>query len=110
VDETTPPPWHGVPPPLEVYREGSSAACRANVRREMLQLHLGMPDAGRDIIDQWNPSRRRHRTEIFCYGPLSCRLYKAGPARSVPGRRPGMSYTEEDWVDEEATSYRRRKE
>jgi len=50
------------------------------------------------IIDQWNPSRRRYRTETFCYGPRSCPFYKAGPARTVPGRRPGMIHTEEDWV------------
>lgn len=54
------------------------------------------------IIDQWNPSVVRRRFETFCYGPKSCPLYRAGPARKVPGRR-GMSYTEEDWVDEEAT-------
>jgi len=71
----------------------------------MLQPHLGMPDAAEMIIDQWNPSRRRYRTEAFCQGPLSCRLYQTGPARTVPGRR-GMTYTEEDWVDDEATSPR----
>jgi hypothetical protein len=32
-------------------------------------------------------------------------LYKAGTARKVPGRH-GMSYTEEDWVDGDATSHR----
>jgi hypothetical protein len=48
--------------------------------------------------------------------PFSCRcfmnllaflgpLYRSGPARKVPGRH-GMSYTEEDWVDDEATSRR----
>jgi hypothetical protein len=57
------------------------------------------------IIDQWNPGRRPDRTETFCYGPRACRLYQAGPARTVPGRR-GMIYTEEDWVDDEATSHR----
>jgi hypothetical protein len=57
------------------------------------------------IIDQWNPSRHRYRTETFCYGPLACPLSKAGPARTVPGRR-GMTYIEEDWLDDEATSHR----
>ncbi len=57
------------------------------------------------IIDQWNPSKRRYRTETFCYGPRSCPLNRSGPARKVPGRH-GMSYTEEDWVDDEATSRR----
>ena len=57
------------------------------------------------IIDQWNPSQRRYRFETFCYGPKSCSLYKAGPTRKVPGRK-GMSWEEEDWVDEEATAHR----
>jgi len=57
------------------------------------------------IIDHWNPSRKRHRFETFCYGPKSCSFYRAGPTRKVPGRK-GMSYTEEDWVDEDATAHR----
>ena len=36
------------------------------------------------IIDQWNPSKRRYRTETFCYGPRSCPLYRSGPARKAP--------------------------
>jgi hypothetical protein len=58
------------------------------------------------IIDQWNPNKRRYRTETFCYSPISCPLYESGSARKVPGRH-GMTYTEEDWVDVEATSHRR---
>ena len=58
------------------------------------------------IIDQRNPGKRRYRTETFCYGPRSCALYEPGPARKVPSRRR-MTYTEEDWVDLEATSHRR---
>ena len=56
------------------------------------------------IIDQWNPSKRRYRTEAFCYGPRSCPFYRSGPARKVPGRR-GMTYTDRDWIDEEASSH-----
>ncbi len=110
-DELPPPPWRGVPPPLAVYRERGHRRLAARTFDEKCcsciwrcRMSVEM------IIDQWNPSRRRYRTETFCYGPLSCRLYKAGPARTVPGRRPGMSYTEEDWVDEEATSHRRPEE
>ena len=33
------------------------------------------------------------------------RNWRVGPAREVPGRK-GMSYTEEDGVDEDATSHR----
>ena len=39
------------------------------------------------IVDHWNPTHKRYRTETFCYVPLSCRLYKAGPTGKVPGRR-----------------------
>ncbi|MCU0690035.1 MAG: hypothetical protein MUF54_01405, partial [Polyangiaceae bacterium] len=35
----------------------------------------------------------------FCFGPLNCRRYRAGPTRTVPGRK-GMVYEEEDWVDQ----------
>ena len=57
-------------------------------------------------IDHWNPVNKRYRTETFCYGPKSCRLYKAGRARKVPGRK-GMSHEEEDWIDEAETEHRR---
>ncbi|HSQ81185.1 MAG TPA: hypothetical protein VLU54_08635, partial [Casimicrobiaceae bacterium] len=57
------------------------------------------------IIDQWAPDRREHRFETFCYGPRSCPSYRPGPMRKVPGRK-GMSWTEEDWVDEDATAHR----
>ena len=38
-------------------------------------------------------------------GRWPCLLYRAGPMRKVPGRK-GMSWEEEDWVDEDATSHR----
>ncbi len=57
------------------------------------------------IIDHWNPGKRDYRFETFCYGPLSCKFYKAGPTRKVKGRN-GMVYEEEDWVDEEAVGHR----
>ena len=101
-----PPPWLGVPPSLEVYRERGH-------RRLALQTYEGSCSsciwgsrmAVQMIIDQWNPSNQKFRQETFCYGPKSCSLYRAGPPRKVPGRK-GMSWTEEDWVDEDATSHR----
>ena len=57
------------------------------------------------IIDHWNPEKRRYRFETFCYGPKSCPIYKAGPARRVPGRK-GMVHVEEDWIDEQDTAQR----
>ncbi|HKK20655.1 MAG TPA: hypothetical protein VJ983_04210, partial [candidate division Zixibacteria bacterium] len=57
------------------------------------------------IIDQWNPSKKKYRFETFCYGPKSCAFYRAGATRKVPGRS-GMSWEEENWIDDEATSHR----
>jgi hypothetical protein len=104
--ETPPPPWRGVPPPLSVYRERGHRRLRAGTYEEKcMPCMWGCHMAVEMIVDQWNPSRRRYRTETFCYGPGSCPFYRSGPARKVPGRR-GMSYTEENWIDEEATSRR----
>lgn len=100
------PPWHGVPPPLPVYRErGHRRLDAATFDERCTTCVWGCRMAVEMIIDHWNPSKRRYRTETFCYGPLSCPLYRAGPKRKVPGRN-GMSYTEEDWVDGEETSHR----
>ena len=68
-----------------------------------LKRALSFGEAQRSF--DWNPSKRRYRTETFCYGPRACPPYRSGPERKVPGRH-GMSYTEEDWVDDEATSRR----
>ncbi len=100
------PPFLGVPPDLPTYRarghrrldartyEAKCAACIWGCRMPVEM-----------IVDHWNPSQKEYRFETFCYGPKSCALYRAGPTRKVPGRK-GMSYTEEDWVDEDATSHR----
>jgi len=48
---------------------------------------------------------RHHSYQGFCYGPKGSSICRAGPTRKVPGRQ-GMSYTEEDWVDEDATLHR----
>jgi hypothetical protein len=35
-------------------------------------------------------THEKHRFEAFSYGPKICPLYRAGPARNVPGRK-GLS-------------------
>jgi hypothetical protein len=104
--EEAPPPWHGTPPPLALYRErGHRRLAKKTYESKCATCIWGAKMAVEMIIDHWNPSQVRYRTETFCYGPLSCSFYKAGPTRKVPGRR-GMSYEEQDWVDEEATAHR----
>jgi len=101
-----PPPWLGVPPELETYRARSHRRLDARTYEAKCQSCIwGCKMAVEMIIDHWNPSVRRYRQETFCYGPKSCPLYKAGPTRKVPGRK-GMTWEEEDWVDEDATAHR----
>jgi hypothetical protein len=48
-EETPPPPWHGVPPPLSVCGErGHRRLAARTYQKKVCALHLGMPDAGRD--------------------------------------------------------------
>lgn len=102
----SPPPWLGVPPELPAYR--SRGHRRLDPRTYESFCHRciwGCRMAVEMTIDQWNPKEKRYRKETFCYGPKSCPKYQAGPIRKVPGRN-GMTWIEEDWVDEEATSHR----
>jgi hypothetical protein len=100
-------PWNGVPPSLTVYRERGHRRLAEKTYESKCQTCIwGCAMPVEMIIDHWNPGRVRYRTETFCYGPLSCPLYKPGPTRKVPGRN-GMSYEEPDWVDDNATSHRR---
>lgn len=100
------PPWNGVPPSLAVYRERGHRRLDARTyAAKCTSCQWGCNMAVVLTIDQWNPQQKKYRTETFCFGPLSCPVYRAGATRKVPGRR-GMSYEEEDWVDEEETSHR----
>ena len=49
--------------------------------------------------------RGHRRLDARTYESKCLTCIRAGPKRKVPGRK-GMSYTEEDWVDEDATSHR----
>lgn len=99
------PPWHGVPPDLEIYRKrGHRRLAARTYSTKCTSCIWGCRMAVEMIIDPWNP-KKRYRAEAFCYGPKSCQYYKAGPRRIVPGRK-GMRWEEPDWVDEQATAHR----
>lgn len=105
-DASSPPPWLGVPPALEVYRErGHRRLDPKTFDTKCGSCMWGAKMAVEIIIDQWNQSKVKWRVETFCYGPKSCALYRQGARRQVPGRK-GMSWLEDDWVDEEATRHR----
>lgn len=100
------PPFLGVPPDLGTYRKRGHRRLDARTYDAKCGTCIwGCRMPVEMIMDQWNPSRKQYRFETFCYGPKSCPSYRPGPARKVPGRK-GMSYTEEDWVDEDATAHR----
>ncbi|MGC1817431.1 MAG: hypothetical protein WA900_07225 [Casimicrobiaceae bacterium] len=100
------PPWTVLPPLLEVYRErGHRRLDARSFDAKCRGCTWGCRMAVEIVIDPWAPDRREHRFEAFCYGPKSCPSYRPGPMRKVPGRK-GMSWTEEDWVDEDATAHR----
>ena len=100
------PPWHGVPVDLDSYRARGHRRLSARTYESKCRSCVWgcrMPVVM--IVDQWQPGKKRYRFETFCYGPKSCRSYKPGPIRRVPGRH-GMVWEEPDWVDEEATAHR----
>jgi hypothetical protein len=100
------PPWHGVPEDLETYRWRGHRRLSARTYESRCKSCIWgcrMPVV--IIVDHRQPEKKRYRFETFCYGPKSCRLYKPGPQRKVPGRH-GMVWEEPDWVDEEATAHR----
>ena len=107
-EKTGGPPWQGVAPPLAVYRERGHRRLSEQAYETSCNACLwGCRMPVEIIIDQWKPWKRKCRFETFCYGPVSCPVYKAGPRRRVRGRKPGMTWEEPDWVDEEAVSERR---
>lgn len=106
VELSAEPPFLGIPPDLPTYRsrghrrlDGKTyeAKCATCIWGCMMPVEI--------IVDHWNPSQKKYRFETFCYGPKSCDVYRSGPMRKVPGRK-GMSYTEDDCVDQDATSHR----
>jgi len=70
------PPWQGIPPDIETYRERGHRRLAAQTYNVKCQKCLwGCKMAVEMIIDHWNPKQKRFRYETFCYGPKSCALY-----------------------------------
>jgi len=100
------PPFTGIPPDLDIYRSrGHRRLNPKTYQAKCFACIWGCKMPVEIIIDHWNSSNKKFRSETFCYGPKSCFFYKAGATRKVPGRR-GMVWEEEDWVDEDSTSHR----
>ena len=99
-------PWNGIPPGLDIYRSrGHRRLSPRTYESRCSSCIWGCRMPVIITVDHWNPEQRQYRFETFCYGPKSCRFYRPGPTRKVPGRK-GMTWEEEDWVDEDATAHR----
>jgi hypothetical protein len=100
------PPWQDAPPPLPIYRERGHRRLDAKTYESKCTACMwGCRMPVEMIVDQWKPEIRRYREETFFYGPLSCSVYRAGPRRSVPSRK-GMTWVEENWVDDQEVGHR----
>lgn len=100
-------PFELTPPSLEVYRDRGHRRLSAKTYQAKCKSCMwGAKMPVEIIVDNWNPRGQViYRYETFCYGPLSCKLYKPGPNRKVEGRK-GMVFVEEDWIDEMNVSHR----
>jgi hypothetical protein len=91
----------GIAPPLPVYRErGHVRLDTRTYDTKCRQCPWGVVMATEIIIDQWNPSKKKWRYETHCYGPRDCPNYRPGKPRSVPGRKPGMVWVDDDYERE----------
>ena len=99
------PPWAMVPPPLDVYSwRGARMLAKLCWKGKCFRC-VWASMANATIQYDFDRGIERHRFEPFCYGPLSCRNYKMGPARSVPYK--GFSgVKDEGWLDEICVEWR----
>jgi hypothetical protein len=101
------PPWLGPAPAIEVYRARGHRRLDARTydTPTCSTCIWGCRMPVTIIIDKWNPSQVQLRKETWCYGPIVCPNYKAGPTRKVKGRK-GEAYVEADWIDREEVAHR----
>ena len=100
------PPWKQAVPPLEIYAwRGERMLSKAAWKGKCFQC-IWANMANVTIQYDFDNNLVRNRFETFCYGPLSCKNYKMGPARAVPYK--GMSgVKDQGWLDEICVEYRR---
>lgn len=103
-----PPAWHGPAQALTAYRErGHRGLTAKTYETKCSSCDWGSCMAVFLIKDHWKPHVGvKWRYETLYFGPKGFALYEAGPTRQAPGRKPGLVYVEEDWVDEEQTRHR----
>ena len=99
------PPWKQHVPPLEIYAwRGERMLSKSCWKGKCFQC-IWANMANVTIQYDFDRNLVRNRFETFCYGPLSCKNYRMGPARDVPYK--GMSgVKDQGWLDEICVEYR----
>ena len=101
------PPWAVTVPPLDVYFwRGARMLAKPCWKGKCFRCVWA---AMANVTIQYDFDRNlvRNRFEPFCYGPLTCKIYKMGPARSVPYK--GFSgVKDEGWLDDICVQWRSR--
>jgi hypothetical protein len=93
------PPWKTEVPSLEIYAwRGERMLSKSAWKGKCFQC-IWANMANVTIQYDFDRNLVRYRFETFCYGPLSCKYYKMGPARSVPYKGRD-SASDEGWLDE----------
>ena len=89
--DAPPGPNRGIAPPLPDYRaRGHRRLDKRTYAAKCQSCPFGLMMPTEMIIDQWNPSNRRWRSETHCYGPRDCPMYRPGKPYRVQGRKPEM--------------------
>lgn len=100
------PPWKMEVPPLLIYAwRGERMLSKSAWKGKCFQC-IWANMANVTVQYDFDRNLVRNRFETFCYGPLSCKYYKMGPARTVPYK--GMSgVKDQGWLDEICVEYRK---
>lgn len=98
-------PWQGLLPEMAVYESrGARMLSKSLWKGKCFTCYYATMS---NVEIQWDFDKdiKKYRFESFCYGPLSCKYYKAGRARSVPykGRDAAV---DTGWLDEMFTDHR----
>jgi hypothetical protein len=92
IEDLEPPPWYGVAPDLEIYRERGHRRLSAQTYKRKCNTCIWSCEMPVEIIvDQWNPGEKHHRRETFCYGPKYGERLDAGGGDGSTGDTSDMA-------------------
>lgn len=98
-------PWTGPLPDLKDYEyRGARMLSESQWKGKCFTCYYANMS---NVEIQWDFDKdiKKYRFESFCYGPKSCKNYKAGRARSVPYKGRG-SALDTGWLDDICTENR----